>query len=52
MRRDTIPGVLAIAATHVFTVCLTVWSRWTVGRIARKRFGSLRRIVKELGNGR
>ena len=51
MHLDTILGLAVIVVAYGFTVYLMVWCRWTINRIARKRSGSLRRIVKELGNG-
>jgi hypothetical protein len=41
-------GVLAL-----LVVCLlTLWSRWLINLIAKKRLGSLRDIKQELGRGR
>ena len=51
MHRDTILGLVTIIAAYGFTVYLILWSRWRIDRVAREKLGSLRQIVKELGDG-
>lgn len=51
MHRDTILGLITIIVAYGFTVYLIIWSRWTIDIIARKRFSSLREIMKELRHG-
>ena len=41
-------GLVLIVSALVLVVLLTVWSSRTIDRIARKRLGSAREIVKDL----
>ena len=52
MSMDVVIGVvLLVAALTVLTV-FTAWSRRIINRIAAKRLGSARDIVKDMTNGR
>ena len=52
MDADGIAGCIIIAAALGFITYLVVWSRSMIERIADKKLHSIRKIMKDLHNGR
>lgn len=52
MDKDTILGIFIIAFGLGFMTYLLIWSRRTIGRIAKKNSGSIREILKDLEHGK
>jgi len=52
MDADGIAGWIIIAAALGFITYLVVWSRSMIERIADKKLHSIRKIMKDLHNGR
>lgn len=45
-------GVVVSCLAYGFIVYLIVWSRTTIGKISKRKFGSLREILEDLRHGR
>ena len=52
MDADGVAGWIIIAVALGFVTYLLVWSRSMIERIANKRLLSIRKIMKDLHNGR